>query len=373
MPIRFKCPECGEKVALSEHLAGLHSHCTHCKSLILVPEPGHSPEEQVTAAPPPSAPPRPQPPPPVTEKLTAAPLPAPERRPVVEPVSGLSGMPRYTETDAPAGFFPADQYGPRPLAGSGAGWGPVRVGLLLLQIGMGLWGAGFLILLIAVVGSCALGGGRSALGAAAFPGGDGIAQIVVGLLFVGLMLLGTLVFLVGQGVCCAVPGRSRVRGLIIAALVCSLTSQGLSFVGEGARVLVSGQGGAGQQGEKMNWDANALGRGVAAASVAALVIGVAVIVLLVVGFFLLAAFLQGVGNYFGDIGLVNQAGGFIKHLATFIGVMVGLVAISCVPIIGLLVIALPFVFLIYVIALFIMLFNLLAATRSTVAIALAQG
>src|SRR5262249_48881976 len=157
---------------------------------------------------PPAAPPRPEPPP-VKDRLTSAPAPpAPERVSPGAAPSGLSGMPRYEDTEAPAGFFPPDRDAPRPLAASGEGWGPVRAGFTVLQVGVGLIAAAFTIVVLLVVGFYMAGTGGVRLDA-------GVPTLIAG----GLLLLGFLVYLVGQGICCAVPGRSGHKGLILTALV----------------------------------------------------------------------------------------------------------------------------------------------------------
>jgi hypothetical protein len=371
MPIRFRCPECGEKVALSEHLAGLHSHCPHCKSPILVPQPGQASLEQVTTSARPPAPPRPEPPAPVSEKLTSAPPPpVPDRPAPAAPPSGLSGMPRYQDTEAPAGFFPPDRDAPRPLAASGAGWGPVRAGLTVLQVSVGLFAAAVTVLVLLVVGFCMAGTGGLRL-EAGLPASGALAAVGGGLIVGGLLLLGFLVYLVGQGICCAVPGQSGLKGLIITALVCSLASQVFCFVGGIAEASSRNADGDLQQPQREVWG-EPPGRS-RAPSAASLLVSVSWLVLFAVGHFLLAGFLRGVGRYFGDLGLVGQAEDYIKNLGTFLAIMIGLFAVSCVPVLALLSIALPFVFVVFVVILFIKLFNLLAATRATVATALVQG
>jgi hypothetical protein len=295
----------------------------------------------------------------------------------------LSGTPRYQNADAPAGFFPPDRDAPRPLAASGEGWAPVRAGLAVLQVGLGLIGAGVAALALLLLGLCLAGTGGMRLDAGLPTPGE-IAAVGGALITAGIILLGGLVFLVGQGICCAVPVRSGHRGLILTALVCSLAGQALGVASgiadasghvEGDSPPVQQQG----RGEP-------LGRGRVPSAAGAL-LSVSAVVFLVVGHFLLAGFLRGVGRYFGDLGLAGQAHDYIKHLGTFLAIVVGLLVISYLPLLGFLpmltclpwlgyiagVIALSLVLLIYGAILFIKLFNLLASARATVATAMAQG
>jgi hypothetical protein len=363
MHIRFTCPECREKIELSDYLAGLHTLCPHCKTRILAPDPSR-PQEQITAAPPPLPAPRAEPPPPVSDKLTAA-----------APPSGLSGMPRYADdAETPRGFFPPDQYAPALPGGSGEGWAPVRVGLLLLQIGLGLFVAAIAVYLIAAAGLCMVGAGGLRPGQE-LPQGSGIFAALGGVLFAfGLVLLGSLVFLVGQAMCCAAPGRSGVRGLIIAALVCSLAGHAASVGGGLAQVSGNARRQVQQEQPDLDWSRGLPGRGAGeGTNLAAAAFSLSGALLGLVSHFLLAGFLQGVGHYFGDMAVIDRAADYFKNLITFIGLVLGLLVFSCVPVLGLLAgIGLLGVLFIYGIILFVKFFNLIAETRRTVTNALAR-
>jgi hypothetical protein len=357
MHIRFTCPECREKIELSDYLAGLHTLCPHCKTRILAPDPSR-PQEQITAAPPPVPVPHAEPLPPASEKLTTA-APPPE----------FSGMPRYADdTEAPRGFFPPDQYAPRPLEGSAEGWGPVRVGLILLQVGLSLFAAAIGLSLLLAFGLCMTGGGGLRLNIG-FPPDDRVGGLVVGVLLVtALSLLGSLVFVVGLGVCCAVPARTALRGLILAALVCSLPGQALNLVSTftdlGLRPPDRGQP---QVGGDLGGDWAGLGQG-AAVNLAVAAFALMAVVLWVVGHFLLAAFLQGVARYFGDPWLIDRAADYMRSLIVLVGLFIGVIALSCVPLLNLLA---ALAFLVYLVIVFVKLFVLIAATRRTVTNALA--
>jgi hypothetical protein len=356
MHIRFTCPQCRENIEVSDYLAGLHTLCPRCKTRILAPDPSR-PQEHVTAAPPPLPTPRAEATPPASDQRTAA-----------APPSSYSGMPRYADDrEAPRGFFPRDPYA-AALGGSGAGWGPVRVGLLLLQIGLGLFAAALAVYLVAAVGLCMAAGGGP------LPGG-GFA-LVGGVLFaVALVLVGALLFLVGQAMCYAVPTRSGIRGMIVAALVCSLVGHAVSFVGGIAQASADAQRRARQPEEPgPDWGGGLPGRlggeGANPAAAAASLVGA---LFGMVSHFLLAAFLQGVARYFGDAALLDRAADYFKNLITFLGLVLGLFVFSCVPVLGLLAaIALLGVLLVYGIILFVKFFTLLAETRRTVTDALAR-
>ncbi len=370
MSIRFQCPECGEKLALSEHLAGLHSHCPHCRSPIVVPQPGHAPREQVTAPARPPAPPLPAPPPPVSNKLPAPAPPVPEKRPPVAPPPAPSGTPRPRDADPSRGFFPPDRDGPKPLAASGEGWGPVRAGLTVLEVGLGLIAAGFGILALLILGLCIADPGTVRLGGG-IPSPAALPALGGGLIVLVLLLLGALTLLAGQGICGAVPGRTGLRGLVLTALVCSLAGQTLGLV-YGALDAAREPSASAQQQQQTEGTHDPLGRSLVPGAEGVLLF-VSAGVLTVVGHFLLAGFLRGVGNYFEDPTLAAQADDYIRHLATFLAIVAGLYGLTCVPAMRPVALALPLVLVIYGVILFVKLFNLLAATRSTVAEAIAQG
>jgi hypothetical protein len=267
--------------------------------------------------------------------------------------------------EAPAGFFPPDRDGPRPLAASGEGWGPVSAGLIVLQVGFSLIAAGAVVLVLLALGLCIAG-----VGAMRLDGDPTPAALWAGALVLGLVSLGGLVSLVGQGICCAVPGRSHLKGLILTALVCSLASQALGVV-HGIVDATRESPLPVQQGQLLG-GRDPLGRG-PGRDPAGVLLFVSTAVFAVVGHFLLAGFLRAVGRHFGDLGLAGQADDYMRSLGFFLAVVAGLLAISCVPILGLLAYALPLVVVIGGVILFIKLFNLLAATRSTIATAMAQG
>ncbi len=354
MPIHFPCPDCGETVAVSDHLAGLHTACSHCKVRILVPSGAPAPEH-VTAAPPPG--PLPEKTPPVSDKLTTAAAPA-----------GLSDLPRHAgDTAAPHGFFPPDAYTRRRPSGSGEGWGPVRVGLLLLQIGLGLVAGATVVYLLALAGLCIVGGVPAPRD---FIQGDGPLLLVIGaLLALGLVLLAVLSFLVGEAMCCAVPRRSGTRGMIVAALVCSLIGHALSVVSSLTPAFSGAQRRAqfleplpfGRDGAP--WE----GRQEVTVDLASGAFALVSMIFGVVSHFLLAGFLQGLARYFGDPRLLERAGDYLANLGKFVAAVVILLVMTCVPILGVLgAIALLAVLLIYGIVLFVKLFNLLAEARRTV-------
>lgn len=49
MPIRFSCPDCGQKLSVAERLVGNRLECPHCKQSLVVPELPNRPPEQMPA------------------------------------------------------------------------------------------------------------------------------------------------------------------------------------------------------------------------------------------------------------------------------------------------------------------------------------
>jgi hypothetical protein len=111
-----------------------------------------------------------------------------------------------------------------------------------------------------------------------------------------------------------------------------------------------------------------LGQG-AAVNLAVAAFALMALVLWVVGHFLFAAFLQGVARYFGDPWLIDRAADYMRSLIVLVGLFVGAIALSCVPLLNLLA---ALAFLVFLVIVFVKLFVLIAATRRTVTNALGR-
>jgi hypothetical protein len=193
MPIDISCPGCGKLLHAAESFVGMRIRCPACAMKVLVPAPGR-----------PGQPPAPAET--ATEQISAKPLPPPPYTP---------SPPDPVEDPWAAGA--RSSIDPR--------WRLVGVGLLLVQIGTGLFLLGYAA---AVLGPVLLIDLRVP--------GDVLESRIRMLLMIArvALLLAAVLFLVGQGLCAVVPdasgGRSTARLAFLLLVPACLLGVGLMLL-----------------------------------------------------------------------------------------------------------------------------------------------
>jgi hypothetical protein len=184
MTINFRCPECQQLFRAQEAYAGRQWHCPKCSTSFPIPQPEIVPVEMVTERPGPS--PRRR-----------------ERRDDYERDERDDRDDRDIRIDRDLDF----------------GWLTTRRGLHVTGIGLTILLVAFVVFLVTVIIVPLLflqGGGR----------GEGLLVLIRSVSIVLLLAIITMVILwiVGQGLCCSVPGESGGKPLVVVALICSVVA-----------------------------------------------------------------------------------------------------------------------------------------------------
>jgi len=192
MPINCICPQCRKTLSISEEFAGQPMRCPLCSAMFQAP--ALPPVLAGKASSAPSSPPVSNQPPPWERAGSDAR--APEWPWLVGPKPPPSAGPGYDWTAVKPMVAEAIRLAP--------GWHMVRRGLTLLP--------GSLILVFTL-----LAFGRLFF-LIAQPGPE--TTKVLGLIVIPVALLGSLAALAGEGMCCLVPQETRVRPIVIGAVLC---------------------------------------------------------------------------------------------------------------------------------------------------------
>ncbi len=239
MAILFNCPHCRARVSVGDECAGMQGQCPGCGRIIPIPTPANPGKEGILEA-------LPVPPPGTVPPGGAVPSPGPAMPPraAIPPVA--SREPGATKEHGAAQPPPVprarrdddwnrdwnddrrreddwDDEPPRrrrlwetsslPAGDWSPPWNTVRIGLTLIRGGIATVFLGALAFAIVLVFYWTFephGGFRN----------EPVAYRVLMFAAVGVVVVGGLLALIGQSLCCAAPADSGARGLAVSSIIC---------------------------------------------------------------------------------------------------------------------------------------------------------
>jgi hypothetical protein len=210
MPFTFKCPQCQKALSANEANVGQKVRCPGCSTVFPVPSP--------PAAPAVAPPPRPAVPRPAAQPKPAsrpAPPPEPEEQPEGDPFN-FAAPPRAASSGGRAqreyDWTRVDDTADRPPLEPE--WREVGRGLDMVRLGVNLFLGAYSVALVANLVILMILVSRS-------PGMVPLYWLLQGVAFL-LWLSGFIIVGVGEFRCIVIPESSGVKGLALAAAICSV-------------------------------------------------------------------------------------------------------------------------------------------------------
>jgi hypothetical protein len=283
--ITLRCPECQQVVQFSDQLAGLQGRCPLCTAAVPVPAVEERQQERISESP-------------LTRPAVAAPSP-PFAVPIPRAYDAPPRPPRPLDDDTP----PYRHYDDRGAYGRAPevidpGWHTTRTALTLMK-------SSLIVMIFATLGWVGLLLVESTVGTGPFgrPRGPETRMLVaLGAMLVGFaMIVGLLLWVIGQCMCCTTPLESGTRGLGLGSMICTVLGLLLFLFFIFLAVALDSGAFRGQFG------------GPPAPAAFILMFGTMVLsaVLFVVGHLLFVLFLRGVARFFGNESLSNSCMGYL--------------------------------------------------------------